>query len=148
MVVRVQRFPVMSRPFQRLFDLEHDVDGLFSNILSTSTLPRVREYPAIDLAEYENESIIVAEMPGVKKEDVKISLEDGTLTIIGERQGLSIPEGSSWLRSEIVTGKFSRAIQLPHEVHADGISAELTNGVLRVVLPKAEEARPREIKVK
>jgi HSP20 family protein len=145
MFVRVQRHPITSSLFSPLVDW-NDGDSLFDDLLTGIARP-ASVFPAIDMAEYENESVLVAEMPGVRKEDLKLSVNDGVLTISGERRGHKLPENSSWLRNEIESGKFTRSVQLPHDVNADGISAELTNGVLRVVLPKAEEIRPREIKV-
>ena len=103
---------------------------------------------AIDLVERPNESIVVVELPGVAKEDVKISLEGELLTIKGERKTSGLPDGARWIRSERSSGEFFRTIQLPHPVKADAVSAEMVNGVLRITLPKAEEARPREIGIK
>lgn len=145
MFVRIQRHPVSSSLFEPLFDWE-DADSLFDNLLTGAARPG-SVFPAVDMAEYDSESVLVAEMPGVRKEDLKLAVNDGVLTISGERKGHELPENSSWLRNEIESGKFTRSVQLPHDINADGISAELTNGVLRVVLPKAEEIRPREIKV-
>ncbi len=142
MFSRVQRYPIS----RSLFNLEREIDDLFGSVLGTGRSVWDREYPAVDIAEYENESVIIAEMPGVKKEDVKISVQDGVLAISGERKAL--PEGSRAIRNECCGGKFNRAVDLPHEVESDAITAELTDGVLRIVLPKAEEARPKEIKIK
>jgi len=148
MLMRVQRLPVAASTFDSLFNMEQEIDGLFGNILGTTWVPAARTYPAIDMAEYENETVVVAEMPGVKKEDVKISVHDGTLHISGERKEQDLPEKSSRIRNEIRVGRFDRAIPLPHAVNVDQVSAELDNGVLRIVLPKAEEARAREIRVR
>jgi HSP20 family protein len=146
MLVRVQRYPLYENPFG-LFNFEHGIDQLFEEFLGSSVSREIQEYPAVDLAEYENESVLVAEMPGVKKEDVKVSLEGDNLTIIGVRKSRSLPEKSAWVRNEIGTGTFSRTIELPHVVNAGAVQAELNNGVLRVVLPKAEEVLPKEISV-
>lgn len=148
MVLRVQRYPISRPLFEDLFNLEQGIDGLLGGFLGTRPSAWSREYPAIDIAEYENQSVVVAEIPGVEKEDVKISVHGGVLTISGERKGSALPEGSNWIRNERNRGNFVRTVELPHETKPDAITAELTNGVLRVVLPKAEEARPREIKVK
>ena len=145
MFVRVQRHPITSSLFSPLVDW-NDGDSLFDDLLTDIARP-TSVFPAIDMVEYESESVLVAEMPGVRKEDLKLSVNDGVLTLSGERKGHELPENSSWLRNEIESGKFARSVQLPHDVNADGISAELTNGVLRVALPKAEAIRPREIKV-
>jgi HSP20 family protein len=147
MVLRVQRYPVVRPIFEDLYNVERHFDSLFNSLLGTGGLSRVRTFPIIDLAEYENESILVAEMPGVKKEDVKISLENRLLTISGERKAQAIPDGSSWVRNEVDTGEFSRSIELSHAVDADKIIAELENGILRVVLPKPEAVRPHEIRL-
>ena len=147
MLVRVQRYPVARPPFRSLFSSEREIDDLFKSFLGSNVTPFVRTYPAIDLAEHEDELVLVAELPGVKKEDVKISLEDKFLTISGVRKASAIPEGSSWVRNEVDTGEFSRSIELPHGVEAGKVSAELENGILRVVLPKPEQIRPREIRV-
>ena len=145
MFVRVQRHPITSSLFSPLVDW-NDGDSLFDDLLTDIARP-TSVFPAIDMVEYESESVLVAEMPGVRKEDLKLSVNDDVLTLSGERKGRELPENSSWLRNEIESGKFARSVQLPHDVNADGISAELTNGVLRVALPKAEAIRPREIKV-
>ncbi|MCZ6776707.1 MAG: Hsp20/alpha crystallin family protein [Ignavibacteria bacterium] len=144
MFSRVQRYPIN----RSLFNLEREIDGLFGSVLGTGRSVWDREYPAVDIAEYENGSVIIAEMPGVKKEDVKISVQDGVLAISGERKVFTLAEGSRAIRNECCGGKFNRAVDLPHEVKSDAITAELTDGVLRIVLPKAEEARPKEIKIK
>ncbi len=142
MFVRVQRFPIVTSP---LANFERDIDSMLSDILQTG--PARSSYPAVDIAEYENETVLVAEIPGVSKEDVKLAVQDGVLTISGVRKANQLPEKSALLRNEIRTGEFTRTIQLPEDAKVDAISAELTNGVLRVVLPKSEQARPREIKV-
>ena len=105
-------------------------------------------YPAIELRTSSEESVLVAELPGVKKEDIKLGVENGTLTLSGTRGEQAVPENSRWLRNELWHGSFSRTINLPHDVNAEKIIATLENGVLRVQLPRAEEARPKQIDVK
>lgn len=148
MVVRVQRYPVFSSPFDSLLNFEREIDDMFGNVLKNVAAPQVRTYPALDVAEYQNESVVVAEMPGVLKEDVKLSVQDDILTISGVRKGHTQSTGTGWLRNEIRTGEFSRSIRLPHAVNQDNIAAELTNGILRITLPKADEAKTREIRIK
>jgi HSP20 family protein len=147
MVVTVQRYPVVRPVFGGIFNAERQIGSLFNSLLGTGGISRARTFPAIDLAEYENESILVAEMPGVKKEDVKISLENRFLTISGERKAQALPEGASLVRNEVDAGEFSRSIELSHALDADKITAEMENGILRVVLPKPEASRPREIRL-
>ena len=145
MVVRVQRYPVASFPFEPFSDFEQGIDHMIENLWRSSYPSQA--YPAVDVAEYPDETVVVAEVPGVRKEDVKLSLHDGVLTISGVRKAVQIPENSSWLRNETASGEFSRTIELPHEVKAHAIAAELSNGLLRVVLPKADEVKPREIAI-
>jgi HSP20 family protein len=83
----------------------------------------------------------------VSKEDPR-SLEKDILTITGERKAQGIPEDAKWIRSESVSGKFQRTVELPHPVDPKAITAELKNGILRVTLPKGEEVRPREIAIR
>lgn len=148
MLVRFRNLPNVTSFADNIFNLERGIDTAFGDILGRETFVRGGVYPLVDLAEYENESVIVSELPGVLKEDLKISVDNGFLTISGERKSVNLPEGSNWLRNEIGAGKFSRSIELPHEVDAGRISAELSNGVLKIVMPKAERIRPREIQIK
>ncbi len=125
-------------------------DNLLEDLLTdfTPTIPNaVRSYPVLDMAEYENESVIVAELPGVKKEDLKISVEHGWLTIGGERKPFEIPQNARVVLNEMRVQNFSRSIELPHEVDANKISAELQNGVLTITLPKVESLRAKEIQI-
>jgi HSP20 family protein len=106
-----------------------------------------RWFPAIDVAEYENDSVVVAELPGVTKDDLKISVENGVLTISGERKPYEIPQNARVLVNEMRVMNFSRSLELPHDVQVDKISAELQNGVLRITLPKTQASRARTIAV-
>lgn len=148
MLVRVRNYPTTSSWLTDVMDIDRHIQDTFGDIFESPTTSRFGRYPLFDLAEYENESVLIAELPGVRKEDVKISYENGYLTVAGERKPFEIPEGSNWIRNEIRSGKFNRSIELPHDVEADRISAELKNGVLRITLPKAEEIKPREIRIK
>ncbi len=130
MLVRFERIPMVHPAWRDVAEFECD------------------NRAALDLVELEKESIVLVELPGVAKEDVKISLEEDLLTIKGERKASGLPDGARWIRSERSSGEFFRTIQLPHPVKADAVSAEMVNGVLRITLPKAEEARPREIGIK
>jgi HSP20 family protein len=104
--------------------------------------------PAMDISEYENEFVAVAELPGVKKDDVKITLEKNVLTVQGQRKPYEIQQDARIHLNEMRMRDFSRSIQIPSEIDANNISAELENGVLRIVLPKAQDARVRTIQIK
>lgn len=130
------------------FDYPRTFNGLLEDWAFTDALPRMRSYPAIDVAEQENEFVAVAELPGVKKEDVKITFEKNVLMIQGERKPYEIPQEAQIRLNEMRVREFSRSIQLPVQIDAANITAELENGMLRIVLPKAQEARVRTITVK
>ena len=102
-------------------------------------------YTPLDIEETGEEVVVVAEVPGVKKEDVKVSLEDGVLSIGGERKPHAPSVRARGLVREHRLGKFQRSVRLPYEVDAAAVSAELSDGLLRIVLPKAESAKPKEI---
>jgi len=102
--------------------------------------------PALDLYESGDHLVAVVELPGMRKEDLDISLHDGALTISGERKREST-NGDTAQRTERYVGTFRRSITLPTRVDASKVSATYENGVLKVTLPKAEEAKPKQIQV-
>lgn len=148
MVMRIHRYGVPAPTMGSVFDLDRNIDDLFGDFLSAQPALRFRGLPRVDVAEHADRTEVVAELPGVRKEDVHVSVDDGSLTLKWTRPETSMPEGSAWIRNEIRAGEFSRTIELPHPVKLDAISAELTDGMLRVALPKADEARPREITIR
>jgi HSP20 family protein len=102
--------------------------------------------PALDLHESGDHFVAVVELPGMRKEDIDISLHDGTLTISGERKRES-SNGEKAQRTERYVGTFRRSIALPTHVDASKVSATYQDGILKVTLPKAEEAKPKKIQV-
>lgn len=104
--------------------------------------------PAVDVEETDDAYQIRAEMPGLKKEDVKISLVENVLTITGEKKHEAKSDSKKYRRLERTYGSFQRSFSLPAPISTDKISAEFKNGVLEVVVPKSEEAKIREIDIK
>ena len=102
--------------------------------------------PALDLYQNTDNVVAVIELPGMRKEDIEISLHDGTLTIAGERKSSS-SDGENAERTERYVGSFRRSITLPARVDANKVSATYRDGILTVTLPKAEEAKPKRIQV-
>lgn len=102
--------------------------------------------PALDLYQSTDNIVAVVELPGMRKEDIEISLQDGTLIISGERKEATAPE-SDTTRTERFTGKFRRSVTLPTRIDANKVSANYKDGVLTVTLPKAEEAKPKQIQI-
>jgi HSP20 family protein len=103
--------------------------------------------PALDLYESNDDVIAAVELPGMRKEDIEISLHDGTLTISGERKRESSGNGEKAERTERYIGTFRRSVALSTRVDANKVSATYRDGILTVTLPKAEEVKPKQIQV-
>jgi len=103
--------------------------------------------PALDLYQSNDNVVAVVELPGMRKEEIEISLHDGTLTISGERKRVSNSNGETAERTERYIGRFRRSIALPTRLDANKVSARYQDGILTVTLPKAEEVKPKQIRV-
>jgi HSP20 family protein len=103
--------------------------------------------PALDISEQKDAYVVTVELPGVSPEDLEITLEDGLLTLQGERRFQQESSDQQYHRIERRYGSFRRSITLPSQVQADAIEAHFENGVLTVRVPKAEEAKPKKIEV-
>jgi HSP20 family protein len=138
----------LTQAFDRFAALRNEMDRLFDG--SFGPVFRApgsfsRWAPALDLYQDKDQFTVVAELPGLKKEDIELSLHDGVLTISGERkQEKKTEEG---YRNERFFGRFQRSVTLPASVDGDKVKATYQDGVLKVVLPKAEEAKPKQIEV-
>jgi len=130
------------------FDFPKTFDDLLEDTVSSNYDSPRTSVPAMDITEHENEFVAIVELPGVKKEDVKITFEKDVLTVEGVRKPYEIPQDARVLLNEMRVREFSRSIRVPVEIDANGISAELENGILKVVLPKSQDARVRTIAVK
>ena len=104
--------------------------------------------PALDLYQSNDNVVAVLELPGMRKEDIEISLHDGMLTVTGERKRESNSNGEKAERTERYIGRFRRSIALPTRVDAGKVSATYRDGILTVTLPKAEEVKPKQIQVR
>jgi HSP20 family protein len=150
-LIRWQR-PVLTpwSSFGQLSNLRNEIDRLFdspladlthaSNLLSGWT-------PALDVYEQKENFLIKAELPGMKKEDITVSLHDGSLSISGERKSETKHEDAEVYRAERFFGRFQRTVTLPAQVAADKVKAQYQDGILTVTLPKTEEAKPKQINV-
>ncbi len=110
-------------------------------------LPEKVWNPAIDLYETDENLMVKAELPGLEKKDIKITLSDGLLTITGEKKQEKETKKKNYRRLETSYGSFQRVIELPFPVRADKVKADYKRGVLEITLPKAEEAKAREIQI-
>ena len=138
------------RGFGRLTDLRDEIDRLFE--LPLAELARSSQLlsgwsPALDVYEDKDNVYVRAELPGMKKEEIDLSLHDGTLSISGERKSEEKFKGSEVYRAERFFGRFQRTVTLPTPVATDKVKAEYKDGILTVTLPKAEEAKPKHIDV-
>ena len=142
------RYETLPALFDEVFSVTEPAQRSFPALFPRwGFVDRRAEYPYVNIAELKDEIQVVAEVPGIAKEDVSLKLHDGTLTISGERKDPEEKDSES-LRREIAYGSFSRTIQLPEGVDAEKVTAEYTNGVLRIRLPKHEAMKPKEISIR
>lgn len=104
--------------------------------------------PALDMLETADAIVLTAEVPGLGADDIEVEFDDNVLTISGERTFTEAADDSNYHRIERAYGKFSRSITLPRGIKADAVSADVTDGVLTVTVPKADEVKPRKISVR
>jgi HSP20 family protein len=138
-------------PFDGLNRLHSRINDLFDESVGRArAVPSAAAgvwLPPVDILESKDAYLIRAELPGMKKEDFKLEVNDGTLTLSGERKAEVLTEGVDYHRTERVNGKFSRSFYLPQTVKQDGIKATYRDGILEIHVPKAEEAKPRQIAI-
>ncbi|HEY2959957.1 MAG TPA: Hsp20/alpha crystallin family protein [Actinomycetota bacterium] len=140
-------------PFQDLLAIQDEMNQVFGRALGRGERgggeAAARGWaPALDIAERNDAYVVTVEVPGIKPEELEITVEDGTLTISGERRFESETKEQQFHRVERRYGAFRRSITLPAGVRADAIDASFEDGLLKVVVPKAEEAKPRRIEVR
>ena len=136
--------------FGRLSNLRDEIDRLFEEPLAAFT--RGSQLlsgwtPALDVYEEKDNVIVRVEVPGMKKEDIQLSLHDGSLSISGERKSEETFKNAEVYRAERFFGRFQRTVTLPTPVAADKVKAQYKDGILKVTLPKTEEAKPKHIDV-
>ena len=139
-------------PFRQLSTLRDEIDRLFESPLTALTAASQQFLsgwaPAIDLHEDNDNLVLRAELPGMKKEDIDISLQEDLLTLSGERKEEQYHKDAEVYRSERFLGRFQRTITLPFPVDVSKVQAAYKDGILTVTLPKAEHAKPRQIEVR
>jgi HSP20 family protein len=146
---------VKFNPIRDLINFEREINKMFNEFDNLFGL-RLRDVedqnlvwmPSTDIAEYDERYEIKMDFPGLTKEDVKISYNDGQLTISGERKFESDNKDVKYHRIERSYGKFFRSFSVPNKIKEDKIEANFKDGLLTIILPKAEEATPKEIEIK
>ncbi len=146
--------PMLTRwdPFRELTSLHDQMNRLFRDSFGT---PSGREeslttgafVPPVDVYEDEHNIVLKMEVPGIEQKDIDIRLEDDVLTVRGERKFEKEEKEENFQRVERRYGSFTRSFTLPHTVDANNVNADYENGVLKIVLAKRAEAKPKQIKV-
>lgn len=138
-------------PFRDLRSLQDEVNRLFSTNLTRAFgeegIARGAWNPSVDIYENKDQIVLEAELPGMKREDFDLSIENNVITLRGERRFEKQDESDNYHRVERAYGSFTRSFTLPQTVQAEQVSAEYRNGVLRVKLPKREEVKARRIEI-
>ncbi|MBW1859224.1 MAG: Hsp20/alpha crystallin family protein [Deltaproteobacteria bacterium] len=139
----LRRKEFLSRPETDFFD------RFFGDFTLPSLMFEGTEWtPAFDVSETDRELVIKAEVPGMDKKDINITVSDGMLTIKGEKKHEKKEENERYHRVETRYGTFSRTLRLPTEVKADRVDATYKDGVLNITLPKSEAVEPKKIEIK
>jgi HSP20 family protein len=130
-----------------------NVRSVFNDLLdenfdrSRATPSQSKWHPAVDVLESKDAYLIRAELPGMKKEDIKVEVKDGTLVLSGERKSDKPAEGVEYRHVERVAAQFWRSFSLPETAKQDGIDATYKDGILEIRVPKVEKAKPRQIPI-
>jgi HSP20 family protein len=136
------RFSLLRQGIDRLFDSFFSGDTLADTSLGSYWMP------AVDILEQDDAYVVKAELPGMKKEDVSITIHDNILTLRGERKDERSENSAQYHRVERIFGSFIRSFTLPSTVKMDKVEAVYKDGVLTITLPKSEEAKPKAIPVR
>ena len=152
-LIRWQRPEVNTwSPFRHLSLLRHEIDRLFDsplNALTNNSQQFLNGWlPTVDLYDDHDLLVLKAELPGMKKEDIDISLHGDVLTLSGERKEEEPLNKAETYRAERFLGRFQRSLTLPFAVDTRKVQASYKDGILTITLPKAEEAKPKQIEVK
>ena len=136
---------VRFKPNRELDNFQNTIQQYFNDFSSKESSFNTESFsPKIDISEKENQLIIDAEIPGVKKEDLKITLQDNILTIEGEKKNTSNEDERKYFRTERSYGSFKKSFNLPEDVDSEKVNAKFNNGVLSIVFNKVKEEAPVE----
>ncbi len=135
-------------PWSPFREWDMPISRFFEDMWGDVDLPRKAWAPAVDLQETDQAYILKADLPGMKKEDISVSVEEGVVTLRGERNQEETKEDSGFHRVERRYGSFQRAFRIPGGVDAEKVAAHYRDGVLELTLPKRDEVKPKQIDVK
>ena len=142
---------VRWEPFDGFTKMQSRINALFDEVFDRAN-GHSQAYsgvwgPPVDILESRDSYLIRAELPGMKKEDISVEFKEGALTLSGDKKFEEPAEGVTYHRSERVSGKFARSFYLPQTIKQDGISASFRDGILEIHVPKADEAKPKQIAI-
>jgi HSP20 family protein len=136
------------KPRSDLARFENVIDQIFDPFFISDIEGSSVCCPVVDIYENDKEFVLTMELPGIKKDEFKVNIEDNVLTISGEKKQPTDVKSNNLYRSERTYGPFQRSFILPDGITEDKISAEFENGILNIVIPKLEKSRSKEIKIK
>src|ERR687898_1118126 len=129
-------------PGREVDTLQSEVNRIFDTCFGGNDTRARRWVPAMDLVETDDHMVLRADLPGLDREDIEIEVKDNVLTVAGERRAEHEERGEGFHRVERAFGRFSRSLDLPRGISADGVEASFDRGVLEVRIPKPEERKP------
>jgi len=130
--------------FSEMERLRREMNDLFSNY---GTASGSSTYPLMNIYDDKDNILVIAELPGLAKEQVNITFSDGILTVSGKQQPLAKAKGMTVVRKERSEGDFEKTLRVPTQIKQDAIKAAFSNGILSITLPKAEEVKPKTIAI-
>lgn len=139
------------QPWKEVDSFKQEMDNMFNNFLgrySDRDWGSGAWQPSVDLVENDDNFLMTAELPGMKKEDITLNLVNNVLTLKGEKKTERELKEDKYYRLERSAGSFQRSFNLPADVQVDKVTAEFKDGVLKVTLPKKEEVKPKSIPIK
>lgn len=137
------------RPYRSMESVQDEVNKVFDSFFGTPAMQGREDVwtPDVDIIEDKDSITVNVDIPGMKKDDIKVSVHDQSLTIRGERRYEKEDKDKNYHRTERMYGAFSRTFSLPSTVEGDKIKANYKDGVLKIELPKVEEVKPKEIPI-
>jgi HSP20 family protein len=144
---------VMRGPFRELGRMEREMESLFGRVFRDWPFPRLfgegrGVAPAVDMLDRKDDVVLRVDLPGVEQKDLDLTVEEGVLTIRGERKGAEEMKEEDYYCCERWAGSFERSLALPAGVDAEKIKATFKSGVLEIHLPKVEKVRGRKVEIK
>lgn len=143
MIQRISPFEAVWNPLADAREFRRAVNRIFGPVHGIGVT-----FPPLNIQANEEEAVVSAEVPGLGKDDIEISIEGATVTITGSREAAEAEEGAAYVRQERFSGRFHRVVELPFKVEAGEVKAQLRNGLLVIRLPRAESDRPHKIEIR